>query len=302
MADARRARSAERLRQGELPETAMLGRLTDILERMWDAPRPEARPHFKAPQYEGSGDIDYFIQQFQDVALANQWNQGATLLHLREALKEGARDCGRPGNIAGIYEALRARYGCSPREARTRLAGLKKDFKTALPEHAIEVQRLVRLAYADLPDRNQVAMALEIFANTLGNTYLQRHLLAVDPQDLESAVRAGNEYLQIRPRSDRGGPHSAVRAIDEEPEVRVQPVTEPDNARLAQVLTKLVEQMEQLQSRMNSPRGPASQPRQEKKPGCWGCGKLGHDRRDCPTHPWTATKKAKTSGNDNGPQ
>ena len=36
---------------------------------------------------------------------------------------------------------------------------------------------------------------LEQFINTLGNTYLQRHLLAVDPGNLEIAVWADSEYL-----------------------------------------------------------------------------------------------------------
>lgn len=41
-------------------------------------------------------------------------------------------------------------------------------------------------------------MALETFSNILGNTYLQRHLLAIETRTIEDAVRAGNEFLQIQ--------------------------------------------------------------------------------------------------------
>ena len=68
----------------------LLGRLTEVLERMWTAPqRPQAAPaaNFKTPQCDGQGDIEYFIQQFTDVSDANGWGAAAELLHLREALK-----------------------------------------------------------------------------------------------------------------------------------------------------------------------------------------------------------------------
>ena len=34
----------------------------------------------------GASEVNYFIQQFTDVADANQWNLAATLFHLWEAL------------------------------------------------------------------------------------------------------------------------------------------------------------------------------------------------------------------------
>ena len=57
-------------------------------------------------------------------------------------------------------------------------------------------------------------MALEVFANTLGNAYLQRHLLAVGPRDLDEAIRAGNEFLQIRPVGTNTSPK--VRVVEDD--------------------------------------------------------------------------------------
>ena len=73
------------------------------------------------------------------------------MLHLRDSLRESAEDCGRAATVQAIYAALRARFGLSPREARSRLGVLRKDSRTSLQEHASEVERLVNIAYGDLP-------------------------------------------------------------------------------------------------------------------------------------------------------
>ena len=43
-----------------------------LVERQCREPGP-ALPVFKAPQFDGDGDVEYYIQQFVDVAAANQW-------------------------------------------------------------------------------------------------------------------------------------------------------------------------------------------------------------------------------------
>ena len=130
MAHGTRARSAERAGVGAAADGQMFGWLADVLQRMHEAPGPavgagHGRDPFKAPQYDGQGDVEYFIQQFMEVADANAWTPVATRLHLQEALKEGARECGRAGTIPGILAAIRARHGLSAREARAQLASLK---------------------------------------------------------------------------------------------------------------------------------------------------------------------------------
>lgn len=105
---------------------------------------------------------------------------------------------GRSDMVEGIFIALRERYGLSLREAKARIAGLKKDSKTTLQQHGVEVERLVEIAYADIPRNLRRTMVVATFASTTGNGYLQRHLLAMPTPTLEDAVRAGNEYLQIQ--------------------------------------------------------------------------------------------------------
>ena len=264
----------------------LLGRMTELMERMGRAP-PERRD-FVPPQYTGKGDVELFIRHFMDVAGHNDWSRQATLLHLRAALKEEATDCGRAEYIDGIVGALRARYGLTPREARARMVGLKRDARTTLHEHSTTVERLVEVAYPEVPADTRRTMAVDTFSTTIGNGYLQRHLLAVDTPTLEAAVRAGNEYLQIQP-GHRTGERQRVTTFDderEEQEEEVQrteqvsaPVADP-MAKMTEALNLLVEKIAQLKpTEPESPHGRHND--MAATLGCYYCGELDHYASEC---------------------
>lgn len=274
----------------------MDARLAEILERLvagQQAHPPAAPRSFKPPEFDGKGDVEFFIRQFQEVAEANEWNPRAELLSLRASLKEGAQDCGKADDVRGVFGALRARYGTSPREARNRLLNLKKEYKTGLQEHASEVEGLVELAFADLPGQTRREMALETFGSTLGNAYLQRHLLAVRPDSLEEAVRAGNEFLQVRPSSN-AGIRSIAEEEGEEVEVQAKQIKADPMEAILVALTNLTKEIEQLK-RGEPKERKVDSPRRVVR--CWGCGKEGHVRNKCPTTPWN-----ETAGNAKRPQ
>ena len=272
------------------PQERMIGALIDVLREL-RTERPERLEQFKPPQFNGDGDVDLFIQQFTEVATASRWNQMATLLRLREALQDGAREYGRPDTVEGIFAALRGRYGLTPREARSRLSGLRRDYRTPLHDHAVTVEKLIRKAFHELPEATLVAMMLDSFCSSLGNAALQRHLLAMQPGTLAEAVLCGNEYLEIK--SDRTQSDSAkVRVFeDTEPEIELEESTEPNPYELLkQSVQKLSAKIERLQSGVVKPK---------KEDRCWGCQEIGHIRRDCKTHPWTKQRK---TGNEGSPQ
>ena len=79
-------------------------------------------PAFKAPKYNSTGDVEYFIDQFNEVAEANGWDDASTLILLKERLKDEARECGRSPTIQGVEDRLKTRFGLTPREARAKLA------------------------------------------------------------------------------------------------------------------------------------------------------------------------------------
>ena len=129
-----------------------------------------------------------------------------------------------------MYAALRAHFGLSPREARSRLSTLQKEYRTSLQEHAAEVGRLVAIAYGELPVEYQAGIKL------------QRHLLAVPTHTLEDAVRAGNEFLQIKPGGEKG--NTSVRQIGDEEEETLSTTDK--------VLASLVQAMQQLAEKVGT--------------------------------------------------
>ena len=278
-----------------MAEARLAEAIEALVERQGREPGP-LMPVFKPPQFDGEGDVEYYIQQFTDVARANQWTEPAQLLYIRESLKEGARDCGKAPDVVSVFNSLRARYGLSPREARARLAGLRKEGRISLQEHATEVERLVEVAYHGMDREQRREMMIETFSSTLNNPPLQRHLLAVETPTLESAVRAGGEYLQIRPST--GG--TAVRVVEEDEQEtdRVSPVTsETLMSSMMGVLQGLMGQLERMATQTESSRAKKESAKSNKK--CWGCHKEGHLRKDCPTKPWDT---AAPQGNESGPQ
>jgi hypothetical protein len=301
----RRAHSASRA-GSEDREAGLLDRLTTAIELLSHRTAQPAE-RFKTPTYDGKGDVELFIRQFVEVTDANGWQTAAALLHLREALKEGARDCGRAQSLMGIFTALRARYGLSPREARAKLNSLRREPATTLQEHASEVQKLVNVAYADLPQCNQADMVVDTFCSTVGNAYLQRHLLAVPTPTLEDAVRAGNEFLQIKIYPTRSNVRAVEEEEQEEPErsptqvgaTSTTPVIEGLLAPLTRLLQQLTQQLGNTHITANVPGMPGRPPKREVE--CWKCGKPGHTQRGCSANMATQYQPRRP-GNGAGPQ
>ena len=107
----------------------------------------KTRSTFKAPKYCGDTDIDLFIDQFSDVARANQWSKAESKLNFRISLERPAHDCGRGDSTSDIMDNLRARYGLTARQARDKLASIKKTTKQSVYELGLEITRLVNIAY-----------------------------------------------------------------------------------------------------------------------------------------------------------
>ena len=290
---ATRGRRASSVGRAE-PRTEVLGEIAHALRDLRQTQPMERREQFKAPEFNGEGDVELFIQHFTEVAQANDWNPMATLLHLREVLKEGARECGRPDQVADIFALLRSRYGLTAREARSKLSSLKKDTRCSLYDHATLVEKLVRRAYEELPLAMQENMMLDMFCSTLGNATLQRHLLAMRPNSMMEAVQHGNEYFQVRP--DRPQTESKIRHLDEaedEEEDRVAPANLDVMASLLKTMEQLTAQVAKLQQ--------GAVPKKDEAQKCWGCKKPGHTRKECSTHPWPQKSTTQT-GNGDSPQ
>lgn len=283
----------------EEEEPNQMDRLAAVLERVLGRTQASNREQFKAPEFDGKGDVQYFLRQFQDVAETNSWSERATLLHLRAALKGSAQDCGRAATVAGIQAALQARFGLTRREARSRLSTLRRAPQTSMQEHAAEVERLVLVGYGDIPEETREQLALDAFYNSLGNAYLQRHLLAVSANSLEEAVQASAEYLMVKQPAGSG---FGVRVVDykepEKPIVQVTQTSEDPLQTIANALREFSQSLARIENNSSQRRqNPSRSAPQKGVVRCWGCNKEGHVIQKCPHR-----NQESLSGNGKSPQ
>ena len=141
----------------------------------------------------------------------------------------------------------------------------------------------MRKTFEDLPEATQTTMMLDSFCSTLGDTALQRHLLAVQPATITDAIRHGQEFLDIKPQ----------RTSTDSNKVRVMG---EDECEEEGALSKLMKAIQLLSAKVEELQHKA--PPTSKSAKCWGCQKEGHVRSKCPTHPWTN----KQAGNEDSLQ
>ena len=270
----------------EDPTETVLERITRTLELLTVQQAPRPRVKVDPPTFDGTGDVELFIRQLSDVAAVCEWPDDIVLLQLRNCLRDKAIDCGRANNVDTVIQALQMRFGTSASEAQALLANVRRDHRTSLQEYASYVSRLVNLANPELPIDYRQTMTLRTFKSTLGHVGLQRHLLVANVQTLEDAVRVGAEYLQVGSQAtSRQESRVATCDVDDQDYVQVRPVTVDTEEQMLETLNKLMEKVNQLEDKLTE--------KQKPKLVCFGCGKSGHFRSNCPL---------KKQGNEKGPR
>ena len=264
-----------------------MARLAELLEG-FARDRPPG-PRFKAPEYDGTQDVELFIRPFQDVARANQWQDQAVLLHLRRSLTGKATDCGDGPTPEAILVALRLRFGITARQARDKLRYQIKDGKTSWHEFGATIERLVNIAYAELPAANRAELALDNFGRGIDNRALQRHLLAVPPANIAIAITTAEEFLQVGSNTtrqrlnavDNSGAEEAGASVVQEATTSVAQ-TELLKEILVAVMSNS-DQMVQLVKQLKQKPKPAQAKKGSVRPEvkCYDCGG-NHYRNKCP--------------------
>jgi len=176
---------------------------------------PMDRYHLRAPIFSGEEDVEQFITEFSDVAAISRWPARVTLIQLRLGLMGSAKPYGIGQDVNNIFEALRAWFGLTARDARVQLQGLRRNPKTTLREHAIIVERLAQVTYGDLPANGRQSLALDAFLQSINNLGLKQHLLVAEVKTMERALRLGNAYLQADSTCRPGATVQQVEADDD---------------------------------------------------------------------------------------
>lgn len=235
------------------------------------------RPKFKAPKFNGTGDVELFINHFEDVMAGNRWRGREATIHLRTSLEDKAVECGRGTDTEEIFANLRARFGITPRQAKAQLKKLQMTPKQKFAEFGAEVTRLAKLTY---PDQNRafiLDICLEVFIEGLPNANIRQFVSSKEPGSIHRAVEVCEEFLHLNNKV-------AVNFVELEEEDTEKPkpaTTEPTET--MKLLLATMEQMAQGQAalleRLTSQPAPKQKSTQEIT--CFECGGP-HYKRRCP--------------------
>jgi hypothetical protein len=265
-------------------------RLVELLEGAMNVQAP--RDRFKPPRFDGKSDVEIFIAQFNDIAQANQWDQNAALINLRLSLEKDATECSRGLDIPAIFTNLRARFGLTRRQARDKLANLRREPGQSHHMLGVEVQKLVRLAYPTMTANDQSVIAIETIKRSIDNKNLSRHLLAVPADTVEGVTAAADAFFQAgqinSPKIRTNINHidtceeDEVNAIDSTTEILTKLLAAVEqNTKIIASLAKQTNANHKNVSRSNS------RDREKTTPDgqCYRCGSTYHYIRECPEKP-----------------
>ena len=220
-------------------------------------------------------------------------------MQLRACLEQGAVDCGRGATFAEVQANLRAQFGLSAQQARDKLLSLRKEPGQTFYSLGVEVTRLVRLGYPEMPAVHQNMVAADTFKRAIDHNGLYRHLLALQANTVDAMVQAASEYFQVPSNATRNaqrGRHGvATLGREDGGEEGVAAVAPPAQTSTDRVLESLVKAVEQntlvlqklLPGQRESTADRSQSWRQGQAPpqprsGCFKCGQVGHMKRDCP--------------------
>ena len=152
----------------------------------------------QTPTFTGVEDVEQFASEFRETRDVAQWPPRVALAKLRGALTGEAKQYGHRRNTEEILTALRARFGITAPEARSRLQRLLRKEDTPLPDHALAVQRLARIAYGDLPETQRQQYTLEDFSHSINHPGLSHRFQAKGVTSLTAALSEGEAYLRAQ--------------------------------------------------------------------------------------------------------
>jgi len=179
--------------------------------------------------FRGEGDVEQFIQEFQDVATIAEWPAPVGVLQLRACLTGWAKSFALGPDEAHILRDLRTRFGTSSEEASDRLQVMRRDRRTVLEDHANEVERLAQVAFGHATGPERQRLVYNAFFKTINHPDLQCHWMAAKVSSLDVAPEMGKAYFQVE---ELQGPRFTARQVIEEE------TTVPANPQVAAAATE----------------------------------------------------------------
>jgi len=114
-----------------------------------------------APTYDGTTDVETFLQQFDSIAAHNTWETVERGLWLRLALRGEAAKCVVSDHDAEIRNRLLQRYGLKESQAYLMLKKIKFRLGEHLNMFISQLRRILSAAHPNLGENELEAMAIE---------------------------------------------------------------------------------------------------------------------------------------------
>lgn len=246
---------------GQLVGTALTSQALSQTDRV-----PTAYPAVAKPdKFNGEGSWSSYLAQFEVVADANRWTEEQRASYLVSSLRGPAvailhaLSPEERRSFRHLTDALERRFGdCHQRglfhaELRSRVQ-LPKE---TLSELAFDIERKVRVAFADCPQDVVDTVAVGYFIDAIAETDIQQAVRLAGPSGLRAALTRALEVDAAR----RAAKATQVFARALTSEAHAQSITPESAASLCEV--NAVQTVT-----------------------CWNCGGRGHLRRVCPSAPF----------------
>lgn len=155
----------------------------------------------KPPTYDGTGDVERFIQRFDGVRKAQQYGEREAVLTLSICLKGKAEPCGstkEDATVASVYANLRSRFGtlCTFSSVSSELRQMRWKLPQSIQDFAAQVQDTADKI--DMPPKQYSVLTRDAFVTGLGHPHMAHYINSRDTvkEDLMTAVDLAKQYVQ----------------------------------------------------------------------------------------------------------
>ena len=260
-------------------------------------------PHqaIPAPTFDGTSDVDVFLQQFNEIADHNRWGEVERRLRLGIALR-GPATRGIDGETYAIMcEQLHKQYALTEDVASRLLKDIKRERNENVFQFSQRVTQLVHKVYPELSTAQQEQQVKrELISTVPQGSQLAWTLRLTPPGSLEEVVDVMNKYETFSGQShvSRLGTEK-VTALEDQVAKQAAAQLASQEAMMRQfaaMQSNLMEQLMTTQKQMVEVQKEVlanlrSKPSNRQEVRCFNCHEKGHYARDC-------SKPKKESGND----
>lgn len=230
-------------------------------------------------KFDGVGDVERFLDHFDVVAKANNWNQEVQALQLPTALTKAAFDVYRRlspeerGSISRLKAVLMKEFGAAALESDYALlfVSRRRQVGESLSDFGEALKSLGRKAYPTFTDQQLEKLCQTHFINGGLSEALRVQLLVGSVEGQESF----RDLIARARRLEQVLAPSLVRMVGAEGGMK------SEVQKLTEVVSALAEKVEALQKQQNTKEFSRSDSSKPQTP-CPVCGDSGHWSRQCP--------------------